>query len=159
MKFTSLLSAVLIFALSAANAEKEPAILQFMPAPRIFPPEYRIRADLLISRTSHEIILRTKEPNWVASYPERTRGVVDYSQRPQGRYDAVINDNDAKGGDKTFRIDLTRPGAEFHYEGTSVTDESIDNLPADGYVRTIEDDFRQDYHRFYRNRDRYFYKN
>ncbi|CEG66272.1 hypothetical protein RMATCC62417_02882 [Rhizopus microsporus] len=160
MKFTSLLSAVLVFTLSAANAEKEPAVLQFLPAPRVFPPEYRIRADLLLSRTTHEIILRTKEPNWIATYPERTRGVVDYNGLPQGRYNAIINDNDVKSGDKTFRIDLTRPGAEFHYEGTSVTDESIDDLPADGYVRPIDDDdLRYGYPRFYRNRNACFYKN
>ncbi|CDS12918.1 hypothetical protein LRAMOSA05102 [Lichtheimia ramosa] len=161
MKFTSLLSAVLVFAISTANAEREPAILQFFPAPRIFPPEYRIHANLLKSQTSHEIILRTKEPNWIASYPERTRGVVDYTQLPQGRYNAIINDNNAKGGDKTFRIDLVRPGGEFHYEGSSVADEDIEDLPADGYVRDLDDDF-QDFrcsrHRYYRNQDRYFYK-
>ncbi|KAG1212653.1 hypothetical protein G6F69_003507 [Rhizopus microsporus] len=152
MKFTSLLSAVLVFTLSAANAEKEPAILQFFPAPRVFPPEYRIHANLLLSRTSHEIILRTKEPNWLAGYPERTRGVVDYERLPQGRYTAVINDNDANGKGKTLRIDLIRPGEEFHYEGTSVTDESIDDLPADGYVHPIDDDdLLYDRPRFYHN--------
>ncbi|CDS07121.1 hypothetical protein LRAMOSA09644 [Lichtheimia ramosa] len=141
MKFTSLLSVVLVFAISAANAEKEPAILQFYPAPRIFPPEYRIHANLLLSRTSHEIILRTKEPNWLASYPEKTHGVVDYDKLPQGQYKAVINDNDnSKSGEKFFRIDLTRPGGEFHYQGTSVTDEVIEDLPADGSVRAINDD-------------------
>ncbi|KAJ8659924.1 hypothetical protein O0I10_004517 [Lichtheimia ornata] len=159
MKFISLLSIVLVSVLSAAYAEKEPAVLQFLPAPRIFPPEYRIRADFLNSRTSHEFILRTKEPNWLASYPERSRGVVDYSELPKGRYNAIINDNDAKGGDKVLRIDLTRPGAEFHYEGTSVTDEPVDDLPADGYAREIEDDDFRYYRssRFYRNQDRHCY--
>ncbi|KAF7728457.1 hypothetical protein EC973_006137 [Apophysomyces ossiformis] len=156
MKFASLLSAVLVFALSAANAEKEPAKLRFLPAPRVFPPEYRLRADLAFSRTSHEIILRTKEPNWIASYPDLTRGEVNYNQLPLGRYDAIINDNDAQGNGKTFRIDLVRPGGEFHYVGTSVTDESINDLPADGYVRTIDDDFRHGHPRLYHNRDRYF---
>ena len=139
MKFTSLFSAVLVFSLSAVNAESEPAVLQFFPAPRIFPPEYRIHANLLLSHTSHEIILRTKKPNWIASYPEETRGVVEYSARPTGKLAAVINDNDATGGGKTFRIDLTSPGGKFHYEGTSVTDERIDGLEADGYIRPIED--------------------
>ncbi|KAJ8659926.1 hypothetical protein O0I10_004519 [Lichtheimia ornata] len=156
MKFISLLSIVLVFALSAAYAEKEPAILQFFPAPRVFPPEYRIHANFLLSRTSHEIILRTKEPNWLASYPQKTRGVVEYDELPKGQYRAIINDNDAKTGDKTFRIDLVRPGAEFHYEGTSVADEDIEDLPADGYVHELEDDeFRYRSSRFYRNQDRY----
>ncbi|KAJ8659925.1 hypothetical protein O0I10_004518 [Lichtheimia ornata] len=141
MKFISLLSIVSVFVLSAINAEKEPAVLQFFPAPRIFPPEYRIHANLLVSRTSHEIILRTKEPNWLASYPEKTRGVVEYDKLPQGQYSAIINDNDAKGGDKTFRIELTRPESVFHYEGTSVTDEAVEGLQADAYVRAINDDY------------------
>ncbi|CDH51024.1 predicted protein [Lichtheimia corymbifera JMRC:FSU:9682] len=140
MKFISLLSAVLAFALSAAYAKRERATLQFFPAPRRFPPEYRIHANLLESGTSHEIILRTKEPNWLAGYPEETRGVVDYTELPRGQYGAIINDNDAKGGDKTFRIDLARAGAEFHYEGTSVTDKYVDDLPADGYVRALNED-------------------
>ncbi|KAL4213498.1 hypothetical protein AB4K20DRAFT_1844428 [Rhizopus microsporus] len=150
MKFTSFLSAVLVFTIFTANAENEPAVLQFLPAPRIFPPIYRIRADLLLSRTSHEIILRTREPNWIATYPERTRGVVDYNKLSNGRYEAVINDNYAKGGYKTFRIDLIRPGVELHYEGSSVTDELIEDLPADGDVRAIdEDDLRYDRPRLY----------
>ncbi|KAI7876020.1 hypothetical protein K492DRAFT_182105 [Lichtheimia hyalospora FSU 10163] len=139
MKFTSLFSAVLVFALSAVNAEREPAVLQFMPVPRIFPPEYRIRADLLLSRTSHEIILRTKEPNWIASYPEGTRGTVEYTQLPAGKYAAVINDNYDNSGDKTFRINFSRPGATFSFEGSSVTDESLNDLKADGFIRAVEE--------------------
>ncbi|KAJ8659927.1 hypothetical protein O0I10_004520 [Lichtheimia ornata] len=137
MKFISLLSAVLVFVLSAANAEKEVATLEFLPAPRIFPPLYRIRADFSKSRTSHEITLITKERNWLASFPERSSGEVEYDQLPSGQYSAIINDNDAKGGDKTFRIDLTRPGAEFHYEGTSVADEAVEGLQADAHVRAM----------------------
>ncbi|CAO3697768.1 hypothetical protein G6F70_008995 [Rhizopus microsporus] len=160
MKFTSLLSVVLIFTLSAANAEREQAVLQFLPAPRIFPPWYIIHANFLSSRTSCRIQLRTKEPNWVAEPFQTTQGVVDYVMFQNGRYDAVINDNDAKGGEKTFRIDLTGSGGEFHYEGSSVTDEWIENLQADGDVSNFgDDDLRYSYPRFYRNRDRYFYKN
>ncbi|KAI7885192.1 hypothetical protein K492DRAFT_191278 [Lichtheimia hyalospora FSU 10163] len=160
MKFTSLVSAVLVIALSAVNAEKEPAVLQFLPAPHIFPPIYIIRADLRSSRTSHQIALYTKGRNWIASYPEKSRGVVEYNELPTGRFAAIINDNDAKGGDKTFRIDFSRPGAEFHYEGTSVTEEWIEGLSADAQVRAIDDDddFRHGNSRFYRNQDSYFYK-
>ncbi|KAI7885208.1 hypothetical protein K492DRAFT_172532 [Lichtheimia hyalospora FSU 10163] len=118
---------------------------------------YIIRADLLLSQTSHEIMLHTKEPNWIASYPERSRGVVDYDQLPTGQSAAIINDNDANG-DKSFRIDLARDGVVYHFEGSSVTDEPIDNLRADARVRAIEDDFRRGNSRFYRNQDSYFYK-
>ena len=158
MKFTSLFSAVLVFALSAVNAEKEPAILQFMPAPRIFPPMYIIRADLPLSGTSHEIVLYTRESSWIASYPEKSHGEVEYSALPTGEYAALINDNDGNNGDKTFRIDLTRPGGEFHYAGTSVTERWIENVQADARVRDTMKGFRHGNYRFYRNQDSYFYK-
>ncbi|KAF7723752.1 hypothetical protein EC973_001728, partial [Apophysomyces ossiformis] len=119
MKFASVLSAVLVFALSAANAETERANILFLPAVRMFPPMYRLRIDLVSSKTTYELTLKTKEPNWVASYPDRSRGVVEYSEVPVGRSNAVINDNDLKGGDKTFMIDLYKYGKVFHYEGTS----------------------------------------
>ena len=86
--------------------------------------------------------------------------MVDYNKLSNGRYEAVINDNYAKGGYKTFRIDLIRPGVELHYEGSSVTDELIEDLPADGDVRAIdEDDLRYDRPRLYGNRNACFYKN
>lgn len=161
MKFTTLLSAVLVFTISAVNAVREEARLLFLPAPRIFPPMYRIRADLSSSRISYEIVMNTREPNWLAGYPTTSKGVIEFNELPDGRCHALINDNNSKGGDKTFTFDLERSGVKFHYEGTSVTDEQIEDLPADGYVRTIDDD---DYYfysrsRFYRNKDRYSYKN
>ncbi|RCH95177.1 hypothetical protein CU097_013649 [Rhizopus azygosporus] len=148
MKFTSLL----VFTLSSANAEKEPTVLQFLPVPHIFPPMYRIRAELLSSRTSHEIVLRTDSPDLFAYYSQRTRGVVNYEKLPNGQYNVVINDNDAKGGDEPFRIDLIRSGEEFHYEGTSVTYKWIDDVKGYGNVRAIDDDgLRYGHPRFYRN--------
>ncbi|KAI7884566.1 hypothetical protein K492DRAFT_234719 [Lichtheimia hyalospora FSU 10163] len=138
MKFTSLLSAVLVFALSAVNAKKEPAVIQFRPAPRTSPPSYVIQIDLLSSHILQEIMLRTKAPNYLADVPERSHGVVDYSELPDGVFDVIINDNDANGVEKTFRIDIGGPEVKFHYEGTSVTDEQIKELQADGYGGTIE---------------------
>lgn len=109
MKFASLLSAVLVFALSAVNVEKEEARLLFLPSPhRIFPPRYIIRADLFSSGTSYEIVLDTKVPNWVTEYPERSNGVIEYNTLHNGYYNALINDNDYKDGTKTFRLDLEK---------------------------------------------------
>ncbi|KAI7878093.1 hypothetical protein K492DRAFT_197143 [Lichtheimia hyalospora FSU 10163] len=158
MKFTSFFSAALVFALSAVNAKQEPAVLHLLPTSHEFPQEYVVRINLLSSETSREIILRTKEPNWITPGPVGSHGIVNYNQLPNGPFGAVINDNYANGGRKAFRIDLTRPGEEFHYEGTSVTDEFIENLPADGYVRAIENVFRHGNSRYYRNQDSYFYK-
>ncbi|CDS07101.1 hypothetical protein LRAMOSA09624 [Lichtheimia ramosa] len=136
MKFTSLLSVVLVFAISAANAEKELATLQFIPASEPSPPEYRLRVDLHSSDTSHEIILRTEGQTWLTTSPQTSRGVVDNNNNglSKGRFNAVINDNDAKGNGKKLTIDLVGSGGEFHYEGTSVTEESIDYLSAEGFV-------------------------
>lgn len=135
MKFVSLLSAVLVFALSTANAAKEPAILEFVEAP---PQEYRIHADLLMRRTSHVIVLRTEDPNWPAINPGRSFGVVDYEQFPSGECRAIISDSTVDRRDKTLRIDLFGAGGgRFNYEGRSVIDQDIDNLQVDGFVRTI----------------------
>ena len=137
MKFTSLFSAVLVFALSAVNAESEPAVLQVLSTSDDAPPEYRINATMSSSLTSFEMLLSTKEPNGIPFFTETTSGVAEYNELPIGKFDAIINDNNATGYGKTFRIDLSRPGVEFHYEGTSVTDESIDNLLADANIQAI----------------------
>lgn len=109
-----------------------------MPDPGSYPPEYKIKLDLRTSKTSYEIMLSTKEQNSVAGYSERSSGTVDYDKPLDGQYGATINDNTAKGtGKKKLILDLTRPGAKFHYEGTSIADEDVDNVPADGYVRAI----------------------
>ncbi|KAL1914166.1 uncharacterized protein VTP21DRAFT_10265 [Calcarisporiella thermophila] len=140
MRFLHAFFAFFALVLFVVSAEKEPAILQFYPAPRIFPPEYRIRANLLLSRKSYEIILRTQEPNWLASYPERSRGLVEYNVLPGGPYDAVINDNVNDGGEKILGIKLSRRGADFLFKGSSVTDEVVHDLPAKAIVRPIDDD-------------------
>ncbi|CEI86864.1 hypothetical protein RMCBS344292_01290 [Rhizopus microsporus] len=77
------------------------------------------------------------EPRFLAYEYTITRGMIDYKKLPNGRYDAVINDNDIKGGEKTLRIDFTRSGEEFHYEGSSVNDEWIENMPATGIFNNM----------------------
>lgn len=104
--------------------------------------------------------MNTRDPNWVAGYPTTTNGVVEFDTLPNGRYYALINDNNSKGGDKTFTLDLEKSGVKFHYEGTSVTDEYIHDLEADGYVYQVDDDDFSPYShsRFYRNQYRYSYR-
>lgn len=152
MKFTTLISAVLVFAISAAHAAYEPAVLEFLQAAHVFPPEYRIHVNLINRGTSHEIFLNTKQPNSIASYPQKSRGMIEYTDLPKGEYDAVINDNDSKDGVKSFRLELTRPGAKLYFKGDSLTGEPIHNMQADGYV------FHKEFHpppppQFYRYQD------
>lgn len=157
MKFTTLIFAVLVLAISAVNAVREQAVLEFLPAaPEDSSQEYKIRVSLLWSDTSYEITLYTQEPTLIASYPTTSSGVVEFGESPDGPYEAVINDNIISGTRKTFRIDLARPGGAFHFKGESVTDEWIDDLSADAYVSpTHGDDFRYSHSRFYRNQHRY----
>ncbi|KAI7886604.1 hypothetical protein K492DRAFT_186464 [Lichtheimia hyalospora FSU 10163] len=135
MKFTSLLSAVMVFGLSAVNAEREEAVLRRLILPSVSPPDYRFAVYLEHIGYRYDIILRTKDRHFGEFFTEESRGIVEYDPPPIGEVEAVINDNYANGSDeKTFRIDLEGPGAEFHFEGTSVIRESIDNLTAHGQI-------------------------
>ncbi|CDH58492.1 predicted protein [Lichtheimia corymbifera JMRC:FSU:9682] len=151
MKFTTLIFAVLVLAISAANAVKEQAVLEFLPAsPEEFSLEYKIRVSLLWSGTSYEIALYTQVPTLIASYPTTSTGMVEFDEPPNGPYNAVINDNATGGSRKTFRLDLTGPGADFYFKGESVTNEWIDDLSADAFVSPITgDDFRYSHPRLH----------
>ncbi|KAJ8655467.1 hypothetical protein O0I10_008753 [Lichtheimia ornata] len=158
MKFTTLLSAILVFAISAANADREQAQLQFLQAPHAFPPMYKIRIDLPSSGKSFEIILYSYEPTQFARYAKKSIGEVYYDNPPHHFFNAIINDDYNEDGDKIFRMDLTGSEGEFHfhYEGTSVTDGPVENLQGEGHISSDDDDdFGYSRSRFYRYQDRY----
>lgn len=155
MKFIALLTAILVFAISAANAAKEGVTLKFSRIDGIYPPLYQIRTK--VADTTYDIMLQTFELNGLPRGTRFSDGTIEYDNNAilEGTYDAVINNNDAKNGDKTLRLDLVGPVA-IHYEGTSITDERIYDLKGEGTVhRDGGDDFGYSRHRFYRYQDKY----
>ncbi|KAI7878091.1 hypothetical protein K492DRAFT_197142 [Lichtheimia hyalospora FSU 10163] len=137
MKFTSFFSAVLVFALSAVNAREEPAYLQFLEAPRGPMPRYKIRADLLLSETSYEIVLRPKDSNWIYPDTYESGGRVNYDQMPTGQITAIIDENYNIDYNKTLSIDLFGSGGICRFEGTGVTNDTIAYVEAEGQAHVI----------------------
>ncbi|KAF7721209.1 hypothetical protein EC973_005109 [Apophysomyces ossiformis] len=121
------------------NADKHPANLQFLPAPRTVPPLYIVRIDLPKRRTSYQLNLTTKEPAHYLAEFRKSSGYVDFDQTPEGSYDGTLNDNSINGGEQTLRIDLTRPGGQFHYEGSSVADHPINNLRGNARIVSLDE--------------------
>ncbi|KAJ8655466.1 hypothetical protein O0I10_008752 [Lichtheimia ornata] len=161
MKFTTLVFAILVFAISAANAVKEQALISFSPGSDVFSPQYKLSVSLLSSDTTYEITLDTDVPDWYPFDPSETSyGVATYEQEglTTGPCSAIIYDNDDwKDDKKTFRLSLMGPAGIFHFVGESVTKEQVYGIAVEGELSVIHNnDFGYSRHRFYRHhQDRY----
>lgn len=141
MKFLSLLCAILVFVISAANAKKERAQVIFMHYHRTYPIIYKLLVFLPDDEDNdYKVDLHTiNQSNRIAETDQISHGILYHNTATRAYCKTgFINDNAINGGNKTLRIDLTGDNCDFHFEGESVTDETIENVRVVASIQAVD---------------------
>ncbi|KAJ8653090.1 hypothetical protein O0I10_011231 [Lichtheimia ornata] len=129
MKFSSLFVVFTSLLLTVVSAARYPAILKFLPSPRIFPPPYFTVIDLPTIEQSIRVNLwQLGSPqDLTQAYPgQLSRGYVEVDDLSafDGRYAGLVNDDTENLEVKIHRDD----GKMFTFIGQSATEETVTNM-------------------------------
>lgn len=140
MKFSSLLVVFAGLLLTVVSAARYPAVLKFLPAPRIYPPPYFTLIDLpLHGKTIRVNLWQLESPQHLTeAYPGRvSRGYIEVDDISafDGRYPALVNDDT-----ESLHLRIQGDSQVLVFIGQSATEQEVKDLKVRADVKPQDDD-------------------